>query len=362
MPRLESEKITRFKIASDDEIKPEKLRAMPLSLRKQMLEQFDQEFIIAKTESKNRLYDSSTAASSDVVDFLANAQLLYNKKEFQLSQNLYKATLKIDPNNECAIRGMANCAKVLSRHEDAVKTMRRLVENYKTPENYKLLGDQLYEMNYNVDALEAYMYSLREPSFSEEVLFIIYKNIGNIYLRIADPDGAEEFYNKAYTINPDSDDLLVNFGSLAVYRGELDKALARFREAVNLNDKNDKAWVGLAMIHREYGDSELAWANIEKALDFNSGNEAAIRLVTDWAMKDNEINKAISRIENYLAINDKDAMIKMWLAKFLYFSNHLESARKVIEAALMLDSTLEGGVEVRDIIYAEIHDREARRK
>ena len=70
-----------------------------------------------------------------------------------------------------------------------------------------------------------------------------------------------------------------------------------FRRAVELNDSNDKAWVGLGLIHREFSDVELSWANIEKALDINPKNESAIRLVAEWAQKDNENEKAISRIE-----------------------------------------------------------------
>lgn len=218
---------------------------------------------------------------------------------------------------------------------------------------YKLLGDQLYDMNCNEDAMAAYLRALTYEHIEIKEHFEILKNCGNILLRLGDTNAAEEYYNKAYTIFPDSDVLLVNFGSLALFRGEYDKALERFREAVGINDKNDKAWVGLAMIHREYGDSELAWANAEKALDINPSNESATKLVADWALKDNEIEKAIFRLEKYLALITSDATIYMWLAKFYYFSGQLDLAAKNSEMALRLDPEVEGGRDVLTVIKSE---------
>ncbi len=361
MSRLESELTPTFEIVKDDVVAPP-LTAVPLTLRKQTIAEFD--FEIRKEslrkESENKFSIDNTKDRSDMAEHLANARHLMRENEFQLAQSLFRAALKLDSKNEGAIRGMAECARALNQHEEAVKILKTLVSSYSTSENYLFLADELFALEYNQDALEAYMRAMTAPGVNESMLFGIYKNVGNILLRLGDVDGAEEYYNKAYTVDPDSDTLLVNFGSLALVRGQLDKALARFRSAVTINDKNDKAWVGLAMIHREYGDSELAWANLEKALDIKPGNESGIKLVAEWALKDNEIEKAILRLEAYLQVDTENAQMSMWLSKFYYLSSRLDAAIVEIEKALYLNPDLEGAVDVLNVVRAELEDREAR--
>jgi tetratricopeptide (TPR) repeat protein len=354
MSRLESELTKRFEIAKEEAPEHKGLVAMPLNLRKQTIENFDREFRISDAKAADAHFESEKQKSPELAEYLTNAKLLERENEFELAKNLYQNVLRLDAKNELAIRGAADCASALNQHEEALEILFKLVTQFKTPHNYKLLGDQLYKMQYNEDALDAYFRALKLSMADGEQLFEIYKNMGNIFLRIGDTAAAEEYYNKAYTIHPDSDVLLVNYGSLAVYKGDFEKALVRFREAVNVNDLNDKAWVGLAMIHREYGDNELAWANVEKALDINFANESAVKLVSEWALKDNEIDKAIARLSNYLKSNDSDALIRMWLAKFLYFSGRLENAAAEIARALKQNPNLEGGAEVYSVIQQDL--------
>jgi tetratricopeptide (TPR) repeat protein len=348
----ESELQRRYQPAPTEEVQRPALTAVPLALRKSAVEKFDREF---RADQKARI--ESLGVADEVAQQLLNARTLLAKGECQLAHGIFRAVLKFDPANEMAVRGLAECAKAQFHHEEAVRVLRKLVETHKSSENFKLLGDQLYAMEYNADALEAYLRAQQARDLSPENEFEVYKNVGNILLRLGDADGAEEYYNKAYTLFPESDILRVNFGSLALYRGEYDKALERFRESVHLNDRNDKGWVGLAMIHREYGDAELSWANLEKALDVNPGNESALRLVAEWAMKDNDMERGINRLEAYLARRPDDAQMSMWLAKFLYFSGRLEAALIEIEKALHLDPSLEGGADVLAIVKSEIRNK-----
>jgi Tfp pilus assembly protein PilF len=77
-------------------------------------------------------------------------------------------------------------------------------------------------------------------------------------------------------------------------------------------------------------------------------------------MKDNELEKAIMRIEAYLKINDQDAVVSMWFAKFLYFTGRLDQAQVEIEKAMHLDPHLVGGIDVAHVIRDEIVERETR--
>lgn len=223
-------------------------------------------------------------------------------------------------------------------------------------------GDEQFLAGSFAQAKRFYLSALREPHVEGEVLFNLYKNMGNIAMHEGDLDSAEEFYNKSFTMNPDSDILMVNYGSLAIHRGELDLAVRRFRRAVEINSRNAKAWTGLAMVHREFGDSELAWANVESALDIFPGNESAIRLVAEWAMKDNELERAVRLIGNYLSVEKKDALLHLLQSKFLFFFGRLEEALIHIKASLSINPQIQDGYDLFEIIKEEIKVRAERFK
>ncbi|MES2856060.1 MAG: tetratricopeptide repeat protein, partial [Bdellovibrionota bacterium] len=183
------------------------------------------------------------------------------------------------------------------------------------------------------------------------ILFEVYKNVGNIHVRAGDFDAAEEFYDKAYTIRPNSDILLVNYGTLEIQRENHESALERFRAAVAVNANSDRAWVGLALVHRAMGDLELAKGNVERALDINDSNRTAIRLSVEWAIQDHEFGSALRRLEEYVAgKGSEDSEICFIFSKLLVQVGRLTEARIELERVLALDPTVEGGIALAKIL------------
>jgi tetratricopeptide (TPR) repeat protein len=134
------------------------------------------------------------------------------------------------------------------------------------------------------------------------VKFEVYKNTGNLCVKSGEFDLAEDFYNKAFAIKPNSDDLMVNYGALAIQRGNKICALEKFRSALNINIKNDKAWIGLALIHNDLGDYELAWGNLKTALEINPKNKIAVELCCHWARRDEKHSLVLDCLDQLLKI------------------------------------------------------------
>lgn len=354
MSRLESYEINElFKINPTQEPQPSSNIGVD---RKKMIADFDSEMAMNTTEG----HTSSKPIPKDLAEFLINANLLLKGGEHTLALNLFRATLMRDPDNTVALRGMGDCLSQLRRHTEALPYFRAIVKNEGTPSAWVRLADEAYNAQDFEEAYTSYVVAIEMGLADGPELFSAYKNLGNILVIRADVETAEKMYQKAYTLNPDSDVLIVNLGSLEIHKGDLNKAVHMFRRAVELNDSNDKAWVGLGLIHREFSDAELSWANIEKALDLNPTNDSAIRLVAEWAQKDNENEKAITRIERYLQHNEQDAQMTLWLAKFYYFAGQLNNAEVEINKALDLNPQLEGAMEVYQVIREEKQSRESR--
>ncbi|MCB9024990.1 MAG: tetratricopeptide repeat protein [Bdellovibrionaceae bacterium] len=192
-------------------------------------------------------------------------------------------------------------------------------------------ANQAYKQGLDSLAHKLYLQIAASGSYNSEILFVTYKNLGNILVRSADLDGAEEFYNKAYTLNPDSDVLLVNLGTLEMQKPNLEKALERYRMAVDVNSSNPRAWIGLALVHREFGDLELSWGNLEKSLDIDPCDETAIELMVEWGVKESKFEALIKRLEAFLLINSKNSSIAETYARVLIVGGRLEKARFFIQ-------------------------------
>ena len=208
-------------------------------------------------------------------------------------------------------------------------------------------------------AKESYLKAMNLASTNSQILFSILKSLGNIAVKEANFTEAEDYYNKAYTLDPGSDVLLVNFGTLEIQKGDLERAKIRFRQAIDRNPVNDKAWVGLALIHREHGDKELARANIERALDLDEYNETALQLAIDWALHDGKVDSVISWIEesldSHIAEGEEDNLDRRFLlARLMFCCDRFKHAQKEVETILRADSNFEDARKLAGLIQKEV--------
>ncbi|MGZ3769186.1 MAG: tetratricopeptide repeat protein [Bdellovibrio sp.] len=267
--------------------------------------------------------------------YLKNARLLMNHKDFSLALNLLRQASNRDSKNPETLHMLADCLENVSRTSEALVIRKVLTEIDYGFESLYGYATNLYKLNRDQEALDKYYEALAVLTEENAHLFELYKNMGNIFVRRGDYDGAEEYYNKAYTMNPQSDVLLVNFGTLEVQRSDFDKSLYCFRKAVEINPDNDKAWVGLAMVHNQFTDSDLAWANIETALDINPKNRTAVHLSANWGLRDGKTHKAIELLQEYLGSVEEDEEMSLVLINLLCTAGHLDLALLEMEKVLL---------------------------
>lgn len=273
---------------------------------------------------------------------MKHASVLTEAGEHRLAFNILRNVVSRDPQHAPALRMMAECLKKESRFEEALKCFRAYAKLVRSSEANAAVAEMLYLCERDEAALASYRDVLKSIVTDASLLFEIYKNVGNIHVRAGDFDAAEEFYDKAYTLQPESDVLLVNYGTLEIQRGNWDEAVNRFRRAVEINAKSDRGWVGLAMVHRTMGDLELANANLQRALDINPSNRTALRLAVDWAAADHDFSSAIPRLQDYIGgTGGEDAEMSFILTKTLVQAGRLREARIEIERVLALDPAYE---------------------
>ncbi len=305
----------------------------------QALADFDNE-VAARSEVRGQIADPRVAK------FLANAQVLMKHREYPLAMNLLRQASNLDSKNASILRTLGDCLEKVNRTEEALIARKALVSvEYGFGSLYDL-GTTLYKLGRDQEAMDKYYESLAVIKNEDSRLFELYKNMGNIFVRQGDFEAAEEFYNKAYTMNPNSDILLVNFGTLEVQRQDFEKSLFCFRRAVEINAENDKAWVGLAMVHNQFADNDLAWANIETALDINPRNRTAVHLAANWGVRDQKLQKSIEALQTYLSQVEQDEEMSLVLINLFCSAAQYERALLEIDRVLLWNPAQE---EVRSL-------------
>lgn len=298
--------------------------------RDEALRDFDLE-----TRSQREKIVSDPALDEKILGLITNARILIKHEEFNLALNLLRTASNRASKNPVVLNLLADCLERTHRTQEALKVRTVAVQFDCSFDPVQKLATLYYKLGQDEMALGKYYEALSLLTEETDSLFEVYKNLGNILVRQNDFEGAEEYYNKAYTLNPRSDTLLVNFGTLEVQRQDYDKSLYCFRQAVEVNRKNDKAWVGLAMVHDQFGDHELAWANLETAIDINAANRTAVHLLANWGLRDQRLSQATEVLEGYLSNVEFDEDLSLVLINLYCTNSQVTQAQLECERVLL---------------------------
>lgn len=157
-----------------------------------------------------------------------------------------------------------------------------LLERRRKPEDLVSLAHSLVRQNRWEEGEECLLEALNFISEPSLLLFCVYKNLGDISTCKKNFPLAEEFYNKAHTIQPNSLSLQLHRGILKLKQKNYKAAMECFQKLLKLQQKNEKAWLGLALSRKALGEDELAEACLLRTLDFNPKNLEALKLKDKW--------------------------------------------------------------------------------
>ena len=121
--------------------------------------------------------------------------------------------------------------------------------------------------------------NITEPCF---LLFTTYKSLGEIHLLKKNFHQAEEYYNKASTLNPHCQNLIFHRAMMYLKEKNYRESEKCFQLFIKSNLDSEKAWLGLALTRKALGDEELALACLNRSLDCNPKNAKTLNLKNQW--------------------------------------------------------------------------------
>ena len=153
-----------------------------------------------------------------------------------------------DASNDCEV-GLAciggRCLESESLFSEALAHYEESIAYQPTIEAYQRSAALLIRQKKDQQAAELMERALSLKELSPRLRLEIHKACGNCWLRSERPNEAEAHYLKALELDPRSDAVLSNLGSLCLQKGDLGRARKYFQDALALQPRSDKALAGL---------------------------------------------------------------------------------------------------------------------
>lgn len=206
-------------------------------------------------------------------------------------------------------------------------------------ESHYFLGLCLEKLGEDEMATQMYLEALLIPTSKVSYLFETYKNIGNLYLKQGNIDLAEDFYYKAYGLQPSSPQLSVNLGTLEIQRKRYVEAIERYRFALQQNPKFSPGWVGMALCYEAFGDMDMAWASVLKAYDQDQSNSTTLFLLGTWSQRVQKTEFALMVLAQHFDSGHFEATLSILFIEICLEVKQTHLALIELERALLWDPT-----------------------
>lgn len=157
-----------------------------------------------------------------------------------------------------------------------------LLERRRKTSDWLGLAKALFEQSRFDEAEECYLEAIDQITEPGSLLFILYKSLAEVYLLKRDFLMAEEYYNKAGTLDPHCKDIVFRRAMMYLKEKNYGTAEKFFQTFVESHEHHAKSWLGLAITRKALGDQELALACLNRCLDFDPENQMAVKLKEKW--------------------------------------------------------------------------------
>jgi len=199
---------------------------------------------------------------------------------YRAAAEQFRRVITIQPDNYQGYDKLGSMYSAMGLYEDALPMHERAIEIYPNPESYSNIGTAFFYLGRFKEATEAYRSAL-ELSPQDDIL---YRNLGDAYLRVGKPGEAEEHYERAgkllqsrLEINPDD---APSLGDLAICHAKLGRkqeAIETIERAVSLEPRNTDLMYLLAVVYALTGETSKATESLARALAHGYSQSEASR-------------------------------------------------------------------------------------
>ena len=191
------------------------------------------------------------------------------KNNLQVAENLYKETLKINPNHVDAHNNLGIVFKELGEHQKAIDCYEKAIQtNPNHAAAHNNLGVVFDELGEYKKAKNCYQKVTQiQPNNA-----VTYNNLGAAFKQLGELQKAVSSCQKAIQINPNYASAHNNLGAVFYETGELQKAKNCYQKVTQIQPNDATAYNNLGAVFRQLGEPQKAISCYENAIQIEPDN------------------------------------------------------------------------------------------
>jgi tetratricopeptide (TPR) repeat protein len=267
----------------------------------------------------------------------------------------YKLALNADPGSPQLNDGLADLYFRAGRVHDAEVTARGLLKNSpKDVDAHRLLGKiylrALSDGSNDVSSSSPSGNALDQAIAEFEEIVALQPNsvedrmvLGQLYTVKHDPKKAEEEFKTAESLEPESEEVVLNLARLYAESGDIAHA-AKVIEAVPVADRTPKMELTLGEAYDQLKQPKDAIAAYQRAADLDPGDEHTLDALGQALLSDNQIDEALKRFKEIAEADPENTEALIHISEIQRRQGKYEDALATVRKASKQDpSSLEAG-------------------
>jgi len=246
---------------------------------------------------------------------LSTENAVYNYKKAELlmerdsadaktAQKLYEKAIKLEPNFEDALLKLGKLYLARQEYENALGVFDKLIAiDMNNARAYFYKGMAFKENNFKERAKEMFLKTVE----TDNSYYDGYMQLGELYAD-SDPKLANQFYDNALRIDPESDETLYAKGFLAQKESRFKDAYAYYEQALKFNNGHKFAAYNSAFIDIKFDNFEEAAKTLDGILLLDNEFAEAYTLRAFNHEKQKHFQEAIADYQKALTLNPQDSL------------------------------------------------------
>lgn len=269
------------------------------------------------------------------------ATIYFNGRKDAEAVALITLAIKLDPKNEWYRMLLSDIYSQLGKHAEAAKVMESLANDYpKRPEFLYEWATELLKAGKYEEGIKVYNRIEENLGITEEIS--IQKH--SIYLSMKQGEKAVEEIKKLVAAFPTNSRYLGILADLYFSLNKKDEAFALYEKMEKLNPSDPLLHLSLANYHREKGDKEKSYQELKKAFENPDLTiDTKINILLSYYVL-TEVNKELSSqalelTEILVAVHPKEGKAHAMHADFLFREGKLKEAQQAFRKTIALDNS-----------------------
>lgn len=221
----------------------------------------------------------------------------------------------------------------IGRYEDSLEQAKLLMQHESTAVlGAVCMADALEKMKRPQDALNTLDQAYQKTKAAPLLLAM-----GQICLRMSDPDKAETYFRTALQLNKDNPDALSSMGYLAMRKKKYNEAVDYYERSLRLQPENLTTLNNLAMAYAESGNSqERALDLASKAFALQPRNPQISDTLAYCLIINNRHEDAINFLRETIKMHPSEGVLHYRLGTALLKNGKKDEARQELGAAIKI--------------------------